>query len=451
MPSRYPGAGKKPKPATPVDVTPQVRVAKIEKRDILRTIGQPGFIHAYEQTAIYPKVAGYVLEWKVDIGKAIKKDEEIATLFVPELEAQLGQKKAQVELDEAAPGSFVGQRIVETALKTVTETEARAVQSKADVRRFQASVDRWESEVTRLTGLSGMGVVDKQVLEESKKQLKADTASRDAARAAVDAVSASVEARKSDVDKARADLVAARAKTQVSRKDQERLAALVAYTHIRAPYDGIVVVRNVNTGDFIQAAGGDQTVETVIPGTSTIRAPLYVVARTDMVRVYVDVPEMEASSINPKTEVRITVQALGDQEFSATVTRSSWSLHRETRTLRAEIDLPNPNAALLPNMYAYGRVQIDRHAVWAVPLSAVTEIGNHKCLYLLEDGKAMQTIVQAGINDGTWVEVARKRINGRWVDFTGNEQVALGDLAALTDGDAVKVIGDGLPPGEVKK
>ena len=94
------GCGKPPAPAKPVDVDLHVRLVKPELRTIARTIGQPGFIYAYEQTAIYPKVAGYVKKWNADIGDSIKKDQELATLFVPELDAELLQKKAQVHLDE---------------------------------------------------------------------------------------------------------------------------------------------------------------------------------------------------------------------------------------------------------------------------------------------------------------------------------------------------------------
>jgi hypothetical protein len=92
--------------------------------------------------------------------------------------------------------------------------------------------------------------------------------------------------------------------------------------------------------------------------------------------------------------------ALGDAEVHATVTRTSWSLPPESRTLRAEIDLPKSDARLLPGMYAYGRVLIDRPNVGALPMTAVVEIGNQNCCFLYEDGKAVQTPVQAGINDG---------------------------------------------------
>src|SRR5262249_26540878 len=151
---------------------------------------------------------------------------------------------------------------------------AQIDEAKAGVNKFQASVDRWQSEVNRLSGLSNQGVVDKQVLEESQKQLKADTASRDAARATILAAQATELARKADHDKAHADEAAAKAKAKVSAEDVKRVAALVSYTHILAPYDGVVVARNANTGDYLAPGSGDQSVSSVAPGQSAAHIPL---------------------------------------------------------------------------------------------------------------------------------------------------------------------------------
>lgn len=415
------GCGRQAPPAKPVQVEPHVRLIRAEPRTIARAIGQPGFIYAYEQTSIYPKVAGYVDRWNVDIGDVIKKDQELARLYVPELTAELKQKKAQVELDEAQ---------VQVAGQMVEVASAQVEEARATVKKYQASVERWESEVKRLTGLTGkQGVIDPQVLTESQKQLKADVAARGAAEA-------SVVASKAAVEKARVDVKAARARAQVSRADEERVAALVGYTRVAAPYDGRVVDRNANQGDYVQPGTGDESGS----GRGT-RRPLYVVARTDKVRVYVDVPEMDARSVARDTPARVRIQALSDEEVQATVTRTSWSLRPESRTLRAEIDLPNPDARILPGMYAYGKVLIDRSSVRALPMNTVVEIGNQPCCYLYEGGKAVQTPVQTGIDDGKWVEVAKKRVKGEWVNFTGDEEVIVGDLSELTDGEPVQVAG----------
>ncbi len=73
-----------------VRTEPMVQVVHPERRTIVRTVGQPAFINAYEQTSIYPKVAGYIKEWKVDIGDSIKKDQLLAEL---EHDDQRGDEK----------------------------------------------------------------------------------------------------------------------------------------------------------------------------------------------------------------------------------------------------------------------------------------------------------------------------------------------------------------------
>ena len=159
-------------------------------------------------------------------------------------------------------------------------------------------------------------------------------------------------------------------------------------------------------------------------------------------RVFIDVPEVDANHVAEGTPGRVHVQALDDAEITGNVTRTSWSLNVQTRTLRAEIDLPNPDAKLLPGMYAYGMLDIKQANVLALPLAAIVGSGNENCCYLLENGRAVKTPVQSGINDGKWIEVSKKRVKGDWTPFTGEDPVILGDLAALTDGEAVEVESD---------
>jgi membrane fusion protein (multidrug efflux system) len=120
-------------------------------------------------------------------------------------------------------------------------------------------------------------------------------------------------------------------------------------------------------------------------------------------------------------------------------------LHLKSRTLRAEIDLPNKDAKLLPGMYAYGKVLIERENVRVVPRSTVVELGEQQYCYLYENGKAIRTAIQTGIGDDTWVEVTGKKAKTeganltRWVELTGEEKLIEGDLTELSDGENVKI------------
>ena len=270
----------------------------------------------------------------------------LVELFVPELVADLEQKTAQVAQDDVmikAAGANRG-----SVAREPGRLPLRWMSPKPTWPNI-ADVDRWYSEVNRLTRLATQKVVDNQVLEESRKQLQSTTASRNAADANIRSAQANRLARKADLDKSRVDVDAARAKAKVTQAEEHRAAALLAYTKITAPYDGTVVARNANTGDFVQPAAGDQSTRRGSTDASAqSAAPIYVLARTDLVRVYVDVPEMDANYVAKGTQARVRIPAFDHAEVAAKVTRTSWSLNVQTRSLRAEIDLPNRDRRLLP-------------------------------------------------------------------------------------------------------
>jgi RND family efflux transporter MFP subunit len=441
------GCGEHQTAAPAARTEPRVQLTSPVRRTIERTVGQPAFVNAYEQTSIYPKISGYVKRWNVDIGDRIEKDALLADLFVPELDAQFQQQQAEVARDEVL--IEVAKRVVEVAERQLQVTAAEFVRAKADVGKYQSAVDRWESEVKRLGQMVEERVVDKQILDESQKQLKSNIAARDAALAAVTAAEAAELAQQATLDKVRVDVDAARANTKVAQTVEQRYAALVSYTRLTAPYDGIVVIRNANTGDFVQPAVGDKSVVRDSADRSSMGTPIYVVARTDLVRIFVDIPEIDANHVSAGTEARVRIQALDDTEIPGTVTRTSWALNVQSRTLRAEIDLPNPESKMLPGMYAYAMVLIKRADVMALPVAAIVEAGNQNYCYLLVNGKAVQTPIQTGISDGHWTEIARKQVRGEWVALTGGEEVILGNLSEISGGQAVQVAApESTPPSQ---
>jgi multidrug efflux pump subunit AcrA (membrane-fusion protein) len=434
----------KPPPASPVSLDPAVKVVRADYRTVKRTVEQPGVIAAYERTALYAKVSGYVAKWNVDIGDRVTKGQTLIELTAPELVEQHRQTQAQVVLDRAMVEQSQKQHLV--ARRNVTAATETVAQARADVMRYEADVERWTSEVKRLTGLVGERVVDQQVLDETRRQLKSSQAAVEASKAAVKTRDAERLAAEATVERTQTDISAAEARVKVAEADERRLAALVGYLTITAPYDCSVFARNVNLGDFVLPASGDPSQGVFSLGVAPSRAtPLYVVNRTDPVLFDVGVPEADASHVAAGTAARVRVPALADDEFPARVTRTSWALDSTSRTLMAEIELPNPKGKFLPGMYAYGSVFVERPHVRALPPSTVTQIGNQTYCYLALDGKAVRTPVRTGVSDGTWVEVTGKRIrpagssDPTWEAFDGSEAVIDGDLSEISDGVPVRV------------
>lgn len=432
------GCGKKSDPAPPAPTMPEVELVSPVRRDIRRTVGQPAFVNAYEQTSIYPKLTGFIEKWNVDIGDKVKKDQVLATVFIPELLEESKLKQATVLLDRVLVDQ--SRKKVEVAEGTLKAAIAKVGQAKADVGKYEAEVVRWQSEVKRLTTLVEQRVVDKQILDESTRQLRSNEASRDAAFSAVLVAEAQRAACEADLAKAKVDVQAAEARVVVSEADAKRLQALVGYTQLTSPFDGIIVLRNANRGDFSQGVSGDQSANKFSPIQSTQNAaPVFVVARTDVVRVFVDVPEQDANYVGIGTPAEVRMEAFNDQIFQSQVARTAWALNLQTRTLRAEIDLPNVDTKLLPGMYAYGYVKILRKNVVALPLDCLAKRGEDRVIFYLDDGKAKSSRVRIGPNDGTWVEILSAETEKGQGPLDTAWKILKGDLDELQEGQPVKV------------
>src|SRR6185437_10898571 len=331
-----------------VSEPPTVQVIRPETRNLMHAVAQPSFVEAYERTSIYPKLAGYIQKWYVDIGDRVQKDQVLADLFVPEIVEEWETKGATVEYDRKRVK--LAEKTVLVAEADVKVANARLKAAKAIWAQYKNEAVRWESEVKRLGAEVDRGVVDPQVLLESENRLRACNAAREAAAADIAKAGADVESKQAALGE---DLVAvkvAEKDVDVAESDWKRLGAWAdaspgkkPYIKLFAPFDGVVVARNANTWDFVLPATGDPSADKNAPylSPSGQAAPIYVVDRTDVVRIFVDIPEHSANYVHVGSKAIVLIKAFRDQSILGTVTRTSWALNVDSRTLRAEIDLPN--------------------------------------------------------------------------------------------------------------
>jgi RND family efflux transporter MFP subunit len=390
-------------------------------------------VEAFEQTSIFSKVSGFIKHFDVDIGQEVKKGDLLAEIFVPELDEEHQRKVAQVELDRSQVQQ--AQQLVVVAKSNVQTAIAQLHEASENVGKFQADVVRWDFEVKRFAEIGN--IVDKQVLAETQKQLDSTKAALAAAKAAVAAREADRVTSEANLGKAKIDVETAKAQVKVSLAEERKAAAMLAYTKVTAPFDGVVTVRNANTGDYVQAVTGDKST----PNPTAI----FVVTRIDKLRIFVDVPEAYAHYVQKGTKAVVRAKALSGVQIPAAVTRTSWAIREKTWELRVEIDLSvKEYDGLRPGMYVYAKVLVQRPNVYALPQytpteRTLTELGNQTYCYLVRGNKTVKTSVEAGISDGTWTEVDQMQIGDSWTKVTGDENVILGDLTELTDGQTVKV------------
>ena len=145
---------------------------------------------------------------------------------------------------------------------------------------------------------------------------------------------------------AEANMGKASIQVEVAEAEQRKTKALLDYTQVKAPYDGVVTVRNANTGDYVQAVTGDKS--TMNPSA------IFVVENADTLRIFLDIPESYAAYVMKGTKAAVRAVALSGMEIPATVTRTSWAIREKTRSLWTEIDLTKKEYdGLRSGMYVY--------------------------------------------------------------------------------------------------
>ncbi|MFM0337139.1 efflux RND transporter periplasmic adaptor subunit [Paraburkholderia fungorum] len=202
-----------------------------------------------------------------------------------------------------------------------------------------------------------------------------------------------------DADTKVSDSEARRAMLASAQANVARLAELVSYEKITAPFDGVITARNVDVGALVTAGG--------TPGTAGMSGELFHIQQTAVLRVFVDVPQNDAAYVTPDTSVYLTAQQYPGRQIPARVARSTGSIDPSSRTLRVEVDVDNQDGALMPGAYAQVHLQLRSNSpALDLPVSALLFRPDGVTVAVVDgSGKAVLKTVHIGRDFGTHVEI----------------------------------------------
>jgi membrane fusion protein (multidrug efflux system) len=151
------------------------------------------------------------------------------------------------------------------------------------------------------------------------------------------------------------DTVLATEQVQMANRDNAAASlksaeAMKAYEQIRAPFGGTISARFIDVGSLVTS------------GSNANIPKLFDLVQSDPVRVYVDVPQADVSSVKPGTPATISVDEYPGQAFAGTVARDAGAFDPRSRTLLLEIDVPNPDGHLYAGMYAHAKFVLPKPA-----------------------------------------------------------------------------------------
>jgi RND family efflux transporter MFP subunit len=271
---------------------PRVQVMRIGRAADENVLKLPGTMQALTEAPILARADGYLKRRLADIGDRVRAGQVLAEIDAPELDQQIHQADAAIDQAQAS----------------VEQAQASLAQGKANRELAQVTAERMKN-------LVGKGIVPQQDGDQSQAQLAAQDAN--------------VQALEKAILAQRSNLAAARA-------NRARLDEVQGYRIVKAPFDGVVTVRNVDVGALVSS------------GTTL----LFRIAQIGTLRTYVNVPQASVNAVHAGQPATLTVSHLPGRTFRGTVARTANALDPATRTMLVEIAVPNADGALFPGTYA---------------------------------------------------------------------------------------------------
>jgi HlyD family secretion protein len=378
-----------------------VEVMKPQPGGLQRVCVQPGTVEPFDDANLYAKVSGYLAVQTVDIGSRVNAGDVLARISVPEYEKQVDRDKAHVrdasakikQMEAHVRAAQADARAADASVKLAQVM----VKAKASFRHYR------EKQLDRIRGLFADKAVDAKLVDEQEEYYLSAQEAENAATEQVNTSQEKATAAKAKIDQASADLDEAKADLGVTEAELAKSQVLLNYTVIISPYTGLVTKRNFHVGDFIKSADQGGMI------------PLLAVERTDLMRVVVQIPDRDVPYVRKDAPAVVEIDALPDRTFQSKdglkigVSRWAGSEDPTTRTMRTEIDVPNPLGILAHGMY--GRVSITLNNGTAnalrVPSSALVgkSEGGRSSVRVVRDGKVHLVAVRYGVDNGIDAEI----------------------------------------------
>ena len=345
-----------------------------------------GYVVAQRRAAVSSKATGRLLELNVREGSLVKNGELIARVDAADVQAGLLAVQAGV-----------------------AQADAGLQQAQAGMRQAQVELGNAEAELQRALGLQAQNFISGQAVDAAKRRA-------DAARASVASAQAAIASAQAAQAQARAQL-----KVQQVNKDN---------TEIRAPFDGVVLLKNANVGDLI----------TPFSNASGTSGAVVTMADLGTLEVEADVSESNIGRIQAGQPVEIALDALPEVRFRGSVGRIVPTVDRAKATVMTKIRFEKLDPRILPEMSAKvvflskAPSEAEQKPVTAVNPKTVVERDGRKLVFRIVGDSVESVPVTPGRTLGDALEISAGAIKP-------GEKLVLGPDAKLAAGAKVSVAG----------
>lgn len=373
------------------------------------------------QTDVAPAVGGKIVAVNFDIGSYVQKGSVLVQLDDRDARIRLEQAQAQVAQAQSQVAQFRAN--VEQAQANVRQVQARLglngndafnVNNIAEVRVAKTTLDLAEVQLRRNERLIESGDVSRSQYDQIKAQ-------RDQARSQYEATLnttqqsfAGIRTAQAAVAQAQAQVTTGQRAVQAAQTQVDAANKAINDAVIYAPISGSILERNADLGEFVATTGKIATI-----------------VRTNPLRARIDVPEQSIGNVRVGQAVSLSTSAYPERQFSGTIARIIPGLNATSRTLTAEAEVNNADGLLKPGQFATVQILLSKkRTAVMVPIRAVRQEGTTNRVFVINNGRAEERLVQIGETENDLVEV----IGNLKLD----EKVAVNNLESLFDGVQIK-------------
>jgi RND family efflux transporter MFP subunit len=272
-----------------------------------------------------------------------------------------------------------------------------------------------------------LAIIDTPELDKQLEQARADLASAKSnlalSKTTADRWQGLVKTRsvsQQSTDQAVDNLNATQATVDSYTANVRRLEDLVSFEKVYAPFDGVITVRNTDTGWLINAGAGSSSAE------------LFQVAQTSTLRIFVAVPEVYSRAARVGSTATLTLDEFPAETFRGKITRTSQSIDMASRTLNTEIDVDNPTGQLLPGAYVHVHLKLPSQTRSVmVPANTLLFRSEGLRVGVVRNGRAQLIPITIGVDYGATVQVTS--------GLTPSDQVIVNPSDSLISGTPVRV------------
>lgn len=412
---------------------PEVQVLRVSRSDAAsvgaaRGAAANGYITAARRAALSADTPGRIVEMLVTEGSVVRAGDVVARLYSDDYRAAVERARAEHRSALAAVKSAEARERSETAKlesarRTQDANEALVDDAKAALKLANTQLER-ERELLD-GGISSPGTIDARL--ESQERAMAQLR---AARARLQSAVAGVSDAEHQLEIATADLAVANASVAVAQASLDQADATFAKTEVRAPFDGIVVLKDAEVGEVVSPNS---------QGGSNARGSVCTLVDFDSLEAQADVAEMNLERVAVGARVNVYVDAFVGREYPGRVDRIWPTADRTKSTVEVRVKFDKLDRDLRPDMGvrivflsdAEPTERTDTASQILIPRDAVVTQGGTPVVFVVERGVVIQTTVELGAVSGRRVIIESGLEPG--------QNIVLAPPTSLADGDRVRV------------